>query len=248
MPSTATASLPFRLLYGGYAWFIVIFIVVPVTFAFLFVPGLDRRRAMARWGAAAIFKMIGSPIEVRGQPLTEGDVAIVVANHQSYLDGIILTAVLPPHYTFLIKGEMARVPVAGFLLTRLGSLFVDRSSTNKRQRSARRLVQTARQGHALAVFPEGTFDDVPGLKPFHLGAFRAAWRAGSAVAPIVITGARSKLRSGSWLPRPGPLTVEFCPRIEARDFPDEAGLMRESRRLMLERLDEPDLNGGEAAS
>jgi 1-acyl-sn-glycerol-3-phosphate acyltransferase len=242
VPFTATARRAVRLLYGGYAWFILLFVVVPVAAACLLLPGLKRRRAIARWGAATTLRMIGSGVAIRGEPLTEEDVAIVVANHQSYLDGIILTAVLPPQYTFLIKGEMAHVPIAGFVLSRLGSQFVDRANSNHRHRSARRLVQAAKRGHALAVFPEGTFDENPGLKPFRMGAFRAAWMAGRAVAPIVITGARAKLPSESWLPRPGPLTVEFCARIEAADFADEVALMHAARQAILERLNEPDLD------
>jgi 1-acyl-sn-glycerol-3-phosphate acyltransferase len=152
--------------------------------------------------------------------------------------------VLPPQYTFLIKGEMVRVPVAGFLLSRLGSQFVDRANANHRHRSARRLVHAAKQGHPLAVFPEGTFDEKPGLKTFRMGAFRAAWLAGRSITPIVITGARSKLPADSWLPRPGPLTVEFCPRIPAGDYPNEVALMQAARSAILERLGEPDLDDG----
>jgi 1-acyl-sn-glycerol-3-phosphate acyltransferase len=220
----------------------LLFVVVPVAAACLLLPGLKRRRTIARWGAATILKMIGSGVEISGEPLTQQDDAIVVANHQSYLDGIVLTAVLPPQYTFLIKGEMARVPVAGFVLSRLGSQFVDRSDAHHRHRSARRLVEAARRGHALAVFPEGTFDGEPGLKTFRMGAFRAAWKAGRDIAPIVITGAREKLPSESWLPRPGPLTVQFRPRISSRDYPDETALMRAARRSILDALDEPDLD------
>ena len=171
---TASASGPLRLLYGLYAWLVLLLVVIVVA-AGLLLPGLQRRRAVARWGAATVARLVGSPVEVRGRVPTGEDVAVVVANHQSYLDGIILTAVLPPHYTFLIKGEMVRVPIASFVLRRLGSEFVDRTSSGQRHRSARRLVQAARAGRALAVFPEGTFDKLPGLKPFHLGAFRAAF-------------------------------------------------------------------------
>jgi 1-acyl-sn-glycerol-3-phosphate acyltransferase len=221
---------------------VLLFVAVPVAAGCLLLPGLKRRRAVARWGAATVLKMIGSGVELRGEPLTDNDTAIVVANHQSYLDGIILTAVLPPQYTFLIKGEMVRVPIAGFVLSRLGSQFVDREDANHRHRSARRLVQAARQGDALAVFPEGTFDSEPGLKPFRMGAFRAAWRAGRPIAPIVITGARWKLPADSWLPRPGPLAVEFRPKIPATEHRNELSMMQAVRRAILERLDEPDLD------
>lgn len=238
---TAIASGPLRLLYGLYAWVVLLFVVFLVA-ACLLLPGLRRRRAAARWGAASVFRLIGSPVEVRGRIPTGDDVAVVVANHQSYLDGMILTAVLPPQYTFLIKGEMVRVPIASFVLRRLGSEFVDRSSSGQRQRSARRLVQAARDGRALAVFPEGTFDGAPGLKPFHLGAFRAAWQAGLPIAPVVITGARQKLPADTWLPRPGPLAVEFCPIVASSGFADQFALVRVTRAAILQRLGEPDLD------
>ena len=242
MPVTETASLLARIFYATYAWFMLVFVVIPVAAGCLLLPGLERRRAVARWGAATMLRLIGSPVQVRGKAPGDTDRNVVVANHQSYLDGIILTAVLPPHYTFLIKREMVRVPIAGFVLRRLGSQFVDRSSANHRHRSARRLVQSARQGQALAVFAEGTFDREPGLKPFRMGAFRAARLAGIAITPVVITGSREKLPADSWLPRPGPLTVEFCPGIASADLADERALMRATRSAILERLGEPDLD------
>jgi 1-acyl-sn-glycerol-3-phosphate acyltransferase len=244
VPRTATTSVFFRLLYAAFAWFVLLFVVVPVVACCLLLPGVERRRAIARWGAGTVLRMIGSGVRISGSPPGAGDAAMVVANHQSYLDGMILTAVLPPQYTFLIKREMVRVPIAGFVLSRLGSQFVDRADANQRHRSARRLVQSAKEGQALAVFPEGTFDAEPGLKPFRMGAFRAAWLGGLPIVPAVITGARSKLPSDSWLPRPGGLSVEFCPRLEARDYPDEVALMQAARRAILEHLGEPDLDGG----
>jgi 1-acyl-sn-glycerol-3-phosphate acyltransferase len=103
-------------------------------------------------------------------------------------------------------------------------------------------VQAARDGRALAVFPEGTFDRMPGLKPFHNGAFRAAWQAGLAITPVVITGARQMLREGTWLPRPGPLAVEFCPIVDSGTCADLPGLVRATREAILQRLGEPDLD------
>ena len=247
---TASTSGPLRLLhglYGLYAWFVLLLVVVLVSVGLL-LPGLERRRSVARWGAATVLRLIGSPVEVRGRVPTGEDVAVVVANHQSYLDGMILTAVLPPQYTFLIKREMVRVPIASFVLRRLGSQFVDRTSSGHRHRSAKKLVQAARDGSALAVFPEGTFDGIPGLKPFHQGAFRAAWQAGLPIAPVVITGARQKLPADRWLPRPGPLIVEFCPIVASSDFADQHALVRVTRDAILQRLGEPDLDPADAGS
>ena len=88
---------------------------------------------------------------------------------------------------------MTRVPLAHFLLRRLGSEFVERKDARQTVADARRLLQTARRSESLAFFPEGTFTSEPGLRRFHNGAFAAAVRAQMPVVPIVIRGSRHML-------------------------------------------------------
>ncbi len=228
--------------YGSYAWVALLVIVIPLCVILAVMPGLHRRRRWARGAAQLFLAAIGSRVRVEGGPIEPHYPCIVVANHSSYLDGIILTAALPPGFTYLIKFEMSRVPIAGYVLRRLGSAFVDREDRNDRQRTARALHTLATRGSALGFFPEGTFDKSPGLKPFHLGAFSAAARAKLPVVPIVIHGARWKLPSGQLLPRPGPLRVHICDAVRPSGSEATArALMAETRRAMLEHLEEPDL-------
>ena len=115
-----------------------------------------------------------------------------MANHASYLDGLVLTAALPPRFAFVIKKEMDRVPLASLLLRRIGSEFVDRHNRHKGAMDARRVLRRASQGQSLVFFPEGTFSTQPGLLRFHTGAFATAVRANCSVAPVVIRGARCR--------------------------------------------------------
>ena len=228
--------------YGCYAWLALLLIVVPLCLVLAFTPGVLRRRRIARAAARLFFLVIGSPVRVAGAAIERHYPCVVVANHASYLDGIVLTAALPAGFTYLIKFEMNAVPLAGFILRRLGSTFVDRKDRNDRQRTARALHSLATRGSALGFFPEGTFDRSPGLKPFHLGAFAAAARANLPVVPVVIYGARSKLPAGRLLPRPGPLRVHICDAVRApEEDPTARALMAATRRAMLEHLEEPDL-------
>jgi 1-acyl-sn-glycerol-3-phosphate acyltransferase len=228
--------------YGAYAWLALLAISLPVAIAFVFTPGVLRRRSLAHHAAAFFLAAIGSRLRVKGRPAAGP--CIVVANHSSYLDGIILTAALPPRFSFLIKREMAHVPVAGFVLRRLGSQFVDRSSPHHRRRTAHRLVAEAASGAAFAVFPEGTFEREPGLKHFQPGAFVAARRAGATVVPVAISGARRKLPARAWLPAPGRLTVRIGSGLDPGDYPDARALAAAARKQILARLDEPDLGRG----
>src|SRR5690554_2580661 len=236
---TATAAVG-RAAYGGFAWISLLLHSTALAIVLALLPGLERRRRAAKWTADRFFRSIGSPIRTEGPAPPDGG-CVVVANHSSYLDGMILTAALPPRFTFLIKREMAHVPLAGFILKRLGSKFVDRADAKNRRQTARDLVASAGNGDALALFPEGTFDARPGLKPFHSGAFGAAWRGGLPIVPVVVKGARTKLPSGAMLPRPGPLDVRICRPLASDRFRSAKDLMHATRAAMLEHLGEPDL-------
>jgi 1-acyl-sn-glycerol-3-phosphate acyltransferase len=131
-----TRSLLRALARLGYAlWTLLAFVVVGLCALVLLIllPGVARRRAAARAAARAWLQLAGLPLVVRFPERLPDGQCVVACNHASYLDGIVLTAALPPRFAFVIKREMARVPFAGALLRRLGSEFVERFD---RQRGA----------------------------------------------------------------------------------------------------------------
>lgn len=229
-----------HLLYGGFACLTFTAVVCPTLILLAVTPGLQRRRLVAKYAAGLIFWTWGSPVKVHGAQKLDGSAAVVVANHSSYLDGIILTAALPGGFTFIIKKEMDRVPLAGWLLRRLGSEFVDRNDPQQRARAARRLLRAAEAQTPLVFFPEGTFDHEIGLKRFRPGAFRAARRAGVPLIPIAIHGARRMLPADQRLPQPGPLQVDILDALATTTYADAAALAEDARRLILTVIDEPD--------
>jgi 1-acyl-sn-glycerol-3-phosphate acyltransferase len=214
----------------------------------LIVPGLGLRRRLIHALARVGLMVLGLRISVRGADQLPHSSCIVVANHCSYLDGVVLKAVLPPRFSFVIKREAAAYPLAGLLLRRIGSEFVDRGSLGGRQSDARRVVRRAEAGHSLVFFPEGTFTAEPGLRRFHVGAFVAAARARQALVPVVIRGTRRSMRSGAIVPRAGRLEVEILePLVPGPDRAAAEMLRREARRRMIARLDEPDLEADASA-
>ena len=111
---TAALKASKHTIYGCYAWLILGTIIVACTVALFVTPGIGRRRHLAHWSARLFFFLVGSPVKVEGTTIRES--CVVIANHSSYLDGIILTAALPPKFTYIIKQEMTKIPVAGFVL------------------------------------------------------------------------------------------------------------------------------------
>jgi 1-acyl-sn-glycerol-3-phosphate acyltransferase len=229
-----------RLVLGIYSLSALFVLMAVAALLTLLLPSLHWRRSSTRWLARLWLTLAGLRLRVNGlEHLPEGS-CVLVANHSSYLDGVVMKAGLPPRFSFVIKREAATTPVLGFLLRRIGSEFVDRHSAGGRQRDARRVMKRAEQGHSLVFFPEGTFDSVVGLKRFHIGAFVAAARGGMPLVPAVIHGARRSMPNGAIVPMPGTIRIEILPPIDGVGRkPDE---LRDSARAMIvERLGEPDL-------
>jgi len=236
---------PGRLLIAVYGVFALIVFTLMFAFATvlaLIVPRLEWRRRLTHRLAGLALPVLGIRLVVDGlERLPQGS-CIVVANHASYLDGIVMKAALPPRFSFVIKREAASMPLAGFLLKRIGSEFVDRHNEGGRRRDAMRVLRKAELGQALVFFPEGTFDEVPGLKRFHIGAFAAAVRGAMPVVPVVINGARRALPNRAIIVRPGRVRIEILEPIAAPGSPHAADALRSAaRREILARLDEPDL-------
>jgi 1-acyl-sn-glycerol-3-phosphate acyltransferase len=235
---------PLRLIYGIYAIVLFLALVLCCLLLVLLLPGVGRRRAAARGMSRAFLWLAGMPLTVRSAERLPVGQCVVVSNHASYLDGVVFTAALPARFGFVIKREMNGVPLAGLMLRKLGSHFVERVNRNRSGADARRVLRDAINGNSLVFFPEGTFTRTPGLLKFHTGAFATAVRAGCPIVPAVVRGTRVALSPRGGLPRPGRIEVQFLPPIFLRpESPSDAAvdLRDRARQAILSELGEPDL-------
>lgn len=240
--SKCICEVTVRVVYGLFALTVLVVATLLTTIILLFVPGLRRRRRIARNTARAVLWLAAIKVHVRGrvphQPCT------VVANHASYIDGIVLFAVLPPDFSFAIKREITRLPVAGLLLRRIGMQFVERFDTRRGAVDARRLIRNAQASRYLAGFPEGTFRAEPGLGRFHNGLFRAATGAGLDIVPATILGTRRILPANRRLPVPGSIEIVFHDTVAVGTGGgvDAVTQVRDvTRAAILSALNEPEL-------
>lgn len=190
-----------------------------------------------------VFVLARVRVTVRGIDNLPRDSCVVVANHASYIDGILLNGYLPARFRFVIKGEMRNIPVVHFLLRRSGSKFVERKETSASSRDARQLVKAAQGGESLVFFPEGTFRLEPGVWRFRPGAFVAAVKGEMPVVPIAISGSREMMPSGRLLPQKADLIIDVLPAIAPgdEDFTSSRQLAEACRQRILAVLNEPDL-------
>jgi len=199
----------------------------------------DPAAAWRRGGAAArlLLRLAAVPLSVRGVEHLPLGACVLVSNHASYLDGVILVAALPHAFAFVAKRELKEQALLGPPLQRLGVEFVERFDVQRSVADANLLADAVLRGKSLLAFPEGTFVERPGLLPFHLGAFLAAARAGVLLVPLAIRGTRDLLPADRWWPKRASLEVDIGePIAPLADQPDvfaAAVRLREAARRVI---------------
>lgn len=232
--------------YAAYVQLLFWALAPPVWTLVVMLPRESWRWAVMRRGARLLLRLAGVPLQVRGsEHLPEAGACVMVANHASYLDGVVLVAALDQPFSFVAKGELRSQWLAGLFLKRIGTRFVERFDKQKGVIDARRITELARRGRSVLFFPEGTLRRMPGLMAFHMGAFAAAAEADIPVLPVTLRGTRSVLRGDTWFPRHGALSVMIGEAItpDGNDWAAALRLRNAARSRILKQLGEPDLSG-----
>ncbi|WP_434033792.1 AMP-binding protein [Cupriavidus sp. a3] len=230
-------------LWAAWVWTVCVVFALPACLMVVLLPGRPLRRRSARASARLGLALTGLSPKIEGLPeLGRSAPVVIVANHASYTDVILLTAVLPPHFTFVAKQELQRSQPLALLLGRLGCAFVERFDPARGVEDTSALEKRIIGGESLVFFPEGTFRREPGLMPFRLGAFRCAARARAPVIPIALLGTRSLLRDGRWWPSHASLAFIASEAVFASgdDWQAVLRLRDAARDKIRARLQEPD--------
>jgi fatty-acyl-CoA synthase len=235
-------------LYGVYALAVFAVILIPLWV----VVGLtrDRRRAasLVHRGARMMLAAAGVPVEIVGGEILKERAKtgpwVFAPNHSSYLDILVMLAFLPSDVRFVAKGEIRDMPFMSTLAGRSGQFAFDRSDPQARIRQSEEVDAALRGGESVVIFPEGTFTAVAGIRPFQLGAFKAAVDAQRPICAVSVRGARQVLRDKTLLPRPGHVTLTFsapiAPNPAAGNDWHEIVRLRDETREIIAR------NSGEA--
>ncbi len=212
-----------EILYGLYFCAVFVVWIVPTWTIVNFIS--DYRQA-GRFTSAALkllFALIGCRVRVVGKEYMDTPGAKVYAsNHTSYFDVLPLMMGLGVPYHFVAKMEVGHMPFIGTFLAKMKHTKFNRSDPGSRMRQMKEMESLLREGESIFVFPEGTFTSEDGLRPFQLGAFKAAVAAGAPIIPVSLAGTRKFLRDGTYLPRPTSVTITISPPIYPRVSDDEA--------------------------
>jgi 1-acyl-sn-glycerol-3-phosphate acyltransferase len=198
--------------------YVVVLLAVTMPLAWIVLLMLPRGRPsdvwVKRW-ARAVIAASGCPMRVIGREhLPRDRPAVLVSNHTSYLDSVVLMAAIPIAYRFVVAARYAAWPMIGTAIRKAAYVTVDRRSAATRAVSVDRIESVLRGGSSVLIYPEGHRVRGAELEPFRAGAFRAAVDTRSPIVPITVRGTRVVMAPGARLFRPGAIDVIIHSPIE----------------------------------
>ncbi|TAK06740.1 MAG: acyl-CoA synthetase, partial [Candidatus Manganitrophaceae bacterium] len=232
------------LIYAGYVGLVLFATLLPTWIALLIRPGGRTAARLARRWARLFLRLAGCPLTVEGESnLIRTGPLILVSNHASYLDSIVLMATLPLNFLFVAKQELTHVAIIRTFIRKVGHLTVSRIDLRSGE-GTERIKKALQRGWSILIFPEGTFSRIRGLRSFRLGAFKVAAETGTPLCPIALRGTREYLWSGRWIPRRGPVHVVIGAPIipTGKDWREIVRLREAAKEEILRHCGEPALD------
>ena len=141
------------------------------------------RQARIRWWSQKLLRLIGIDLRVEGAAATGG--SLLVANHISWLDVMVVHAVVP-EARFVSKADVKSWPLLSRLIDSAGTLYLERERKRDALRVVHAIAEALRAGQTVAIFPEGTTSTGHGLLPFHANLLQAAISTATPVQPVAL--------------------------------------------------------------
>lgn len=197
-------------------------------------PAIAGRWCGRTWAKLNAFAALMSVTVEGTQHIEAGRSYVVVANHQSQLDILVVYGWLDMDFRWVMKQELRRVPILGTCCEKLGHVYIDRSDSSAAVAAINRAKKNISGGTSIFFFPEGTRSRDGNLLPFKKGAFRMAAEFQLPILPVSITGTHSILPPATLRHRPGRARLVIHPPIETagcgpRQIPE---LMRQARETI----------------
>ncbi|WP_051304562.1 lysophospholipid acyltransferase family protein [Chitinilyticum litopenaei] len=145
----------------------------------------ERQLVLRTW-SQQLLGILGIRVELGAAPasLPDSKGCLLLANHVSWLDIFAINTVCPSR--FVAKSEIRDWPVLGKLVSKAGTLYIQRNSRAATASTKREIDHYLTRGESVAFFPEGTTSDGSGLKPFRGGLLQSALDQGVAIQPILL--------------------------------------------------------------
>lgn len=197
---------------------------IPAIVAAFVPPRGDWFLRFARGWARTILAFSGVSVRVlRPERLRGPEPVVLVANHESLADILVLLARVPLQVRFLAKRSVFSIPILGWSIRAAGFVPVDRGDRARSASTLDAALARLESGRSVVIFPEETRTRTGEMLPFKKGAAVLALRSGRPLLPVAISGTRQVLSRESLLPSRGRVVLAVGERI------DPAGLETKDR-------------------
>jgi 1-acyl-sn-glycerol-3-phosphate acyltransferase len=188
-------------------WFVVFtgFLFVPTMMTVALCGNTEAAFGLGRalWGPLNLrFGFAGLIIEGREHLPAAGTPYVMMLNHQSMIDIVVVWLLARTGPRFVAKKALLYVPLIGWFMWLMGMVPVDRGNRAEAIKALRRVGKVLKQGHVLACFPEGTRTRDGRIGPLKKGVFLAAMAARVPIVPVAIEGCAILVPADGWRPRP----------------------------------------------
>jgi 1-acyl-sn-glycerol-3-phosphate acyltransferase len=223
--------------YQIYVWLVYFPLVIILTllfssltiiFAALVNPEWASRVFAATWAKVLAYL---TPVRVTvegGEHAHRGQSYVVVLNHQSQYDILVVYGWLKLDLKWVIKQELRKIPGIGLGCEKAGHIFVDRKNPKQASKAIREALSRLGNGVGILFFPEGTRSLDGHLLPFKKGAFRLSTEQELPILPVTLVGTRDIMPARSLKPFPGSVRMVIHPAIMPQGK-DVDQLMEETR-------------------
>lgn len=141
----------------------------------------------------------------------------IISNHQSALETLIYTVILPPH-SFVLKKELLYIPFFGWGLAKAKPIAINRKDgKNALKQISAQAKERFNEGRSVIIFPEGTRVPFGKEEPFKKGAFIVAKQLEAPVLPIAINSGLAAPK-GRFIKEPGMITIVIGEPIESKEL------------------------------
>ena len=176
--------------------------------------------------------LTGYKLEVIGSPDIEAQ--MIILNHQSLLDIIILEATYPKNLAWVAKKEIADMRFFGKVITLNKMISIDREDKKSLLKLFAECKDRLEEGRVIAIFPEGTRGDGKTIAPFKAGTKLIASKLNLKVQPAVIVNTRNVLDSQKFLAKSGKVKLIYLDSFYVKEHKN---WFEEVQIEMQERLD-----------
>lgn len=196
------------------------------------------------WAAFILLGMGFFPQIKFAQKLRKDQSYMLVANHTSMTDIMLMLVSVRHPFVFVGKKELARIPLFGYFYRRT-CILVDRENQRSRKEVFDRAQKRLREGTSICIFPEGGVPDDESvvLDSFKDGAFRLAIDHQIPIVPITFHDNKKRFSYTFFSGSPGKMRVKIHPLIPTKGKTqlDKRNLREETRTVILEELLHPSL-------